>query len=286
MTAYRDIWYRSSDGLQLYARDYPCRGGPADATVLCMHGLTRNSADFADLARHLAARYRVISVDQRGRGRSDYDPVPANYTPLTYVQDMFRLLDELSVTEAILVGTSMGGLMSMLMAAMQPQRVRAMVLNDIGPELDPRGLERIKSYAGRLQPVNNWEEAVAQTRLIAGVAYPDFSDGQWQDMARKTFREQDGIPVLAYDPAISQPLADRDSGALPGELWELFAGLPPIPLLLIRGASSDILAPECVDRMREIRPDMRYAEVPRRGHAPTLDEDVSRAAIDDFLQRL
>ena len=159
MSNYTDVWYQSTDGLKLYARDYPCRaGGVAQkATILCMHGLTRNSADFAGLAEHLSERFHVLSVDQRGRGRSEYDSVTSNYTPIIYVQDMFTLLDHLGLGEVILVGTSMGGLMSMLMAAMQPGRVRAIVLNDIGPELDPRGLERIKSYVGKSRPVSNWE---------------------------------------------------------------------------------------------------------------------------------
>ena len=224
MDNYVDYSYESSDGLRLYARDYPCRatekGNPA--TVLCMHGLTRNSADFDGLAGHLCSDYRVLSVDQRGRGRSDYDSVVANYTPLTYVQDMFGLLDRLQVSEVILVGTSMGGLMSFIMAAMQPARVSAMVINDIGPEVDQRGLDRINSYVGKSKPVSNWAEAVAQVRSIAAVAFPDFTEEQWQDFARDVYREDNGIPVLAYDPAISQPMNDANAGAVPPDLWPVF----------------------------------------------------------------
>lgn len=288
MDNYSDYWYQSSDGLRLYARDYPCsatgKGNPS--TVLCMHGLTRNCADFAGLAGHLCSDYRVLSVDQRGRGRSDYDSVAANYTPLTYVQDMFGLLDRLQVSEVILVGTSMGGLMSFIMAAMQPARISAMVINDIGPEVDQRGLDRINSYVGKSKPVSNWAEAIAQVRSIAEVAFPDFTDEQWQDFARDVYREENGIPVLAYDPAISQPMSDANSGAVPPDLWPLFESIVKVPMLVIRGESSDILSRECIEQMRDRKRDLQVSEIPQRGHAPTLNEAASRTAIDRFLGAL
>jgi pimeloyl-ACP methyl ester carboxylesterase len=285
MDNYSDCWYQSSDGLRLYARDYHCRDldKPEPATVLCMHGLTRNSADFSDLADHLCERYRVIAVDQRGRGRSEYDSVVANYTPQTYVQDMFTLLDQVAVTEAILVGTSLGGLMSFLMAAMQPQRVLAMIINDIGPELDPRGLDRIKGYAGKTAPVRNWDEALAQTKAINEVAFPDFSDEQWLDFCHGVYREENGVPVSAYDPAIALPLADEESGALPPDLWPIFESSREIPMLVLRGADSDILSQGCVEDMRARRTQLEVAEIPHRGHAPTLAEAASMKAIDGFL---
>lgn len=288
MGNYEDFWYQSSDGLRLYARDYPCRDRAiqSPATVLCMHGLTRNSADFAGLADHLCGRYRVLSVDQRGRGRSEYDSVVANYTPLTYVQDMFTLLDQLDLAEVILVGTSLGGLMSFLMSAMQPQRIRAMIINDIGPEVDPRGLERIKSYVGKSTPVASWDDAVSRAKEIAAVAFPDFSDEQWLDFTRGIYREEDGVFTLDYDPAISQPLDDDDSAVVPPDLWGVFEAITSIPMLLIRGESSDILARSCVDRMRSRKADLQVAEIPHRGHAPTLTEPASIAAIDAFLGQL
>lgn len=288
MREYTDLWYRSNDGLRLYARDYPCRDKTAQqpATVLCMHGLTRNSADFSGLANHLSHRYRVLSVDQRGRGRSDYDSVMENYTPLTYVQDMFTLLDRMEIEKVILIGTSMGGLMSFLMSAIQPQRIRAMVINDIGPEIDPQGLARIKSYVGKSAPVTNWKEAVTQCREINSGAFPDFTDEQWQEFARGVYREVDGIPLLAYDPAISRAVDEGGSGAVPPDLWGVFESIAAIPMLLIRGEHSDILARACVDKMRARKPDLSYAEIPQRGHAPTLDEPPSRAAIDLFLRQL
>ena len=139
---------------------------------------------------------------------------------------------------------------------------------------------------GKSGPVNTWEQAVAQQKAINGIAFPDFTEQQWQDFARGLYREQDGQPVIAYDPAIAQPMADQDSGAVPPDLWPVFEAITTIPMLVIRGATSDILAPSCVDKMRELDPDLQVAEIPDRGHAPMLDEPTARSAIDDFLQSL
>ncbi|RLA44026.1 MAG: alpha/beta hydrolase [Gammaproteobacteria bacterium] len=288
MNNYDDLWYRSSDRLRLYARDYPCKNKeePDPSTILCMHGLTRNSADFSRLAEHLSANYRVISVDQRGRGKSDYDSVAANYTPVTYVQDMFALLDKLELQRVILIGTSMGGLMSLLMCAMQSERISAVVINDIGPEVDPVGLGRIKSYVGKALPVSNWADAIAQARELNTATFPDFSEQQWSDFTRALYKDNEGIPVLAYDPAIAQPLDDAESGAVPPDLWPVFAACEATPMLVIRGELSDILAIGCVDEMRARKEGLQYVEIPQRGHAPTLDEPASRAAIDTFLKGL
>ncbi len=285
MNSYEDIYYESSDGLNLYARDYPCTDAElvAPETILCMHGLTRNSADFANLAMHLCARYRVICVDQRGRGKSDYDKIVGNYTPLTYVQDMFSLLDKLEVEKVILIGTSMGGLMSFLMAAMQGPRIRAMVINDIGPEVDPVGLDRIKSYVGKGEAAATWAEAINQSRTLNGPAFPDFSDQQWSEFTHALYKDEHGTPVLAYDPAIAKPMADEESGAVPPDLWPVFDASAGIPTLVIRGELSDILSPLCVASMQARRKDLQFVEVPGRGHAPTLDELVCRSSIDQFL---
>ncbi|MEP5570109.1 MAG: alpha/beta hydrolase [Halioglobus sp.] len=285
MADYSDYYYDSEDGLRLYARDYACRDASQSqpATVLCMHGLTRNSADFADLALHLSAHYRVVSVDNRGRGRSEYDSNSARYTPTTYVQDMFTLLTKLDVDEVILCGTSMGGLMSFMMAAMQPSRIRAMIINDIGPVVAKEGLERLKGYVGKSSPVSSWQDAIAQAKATNSIAFPDFSDAEWEDFTRGIYREENGVPVLAYDPSIAQPMADQESTALSPDLWLLFEAITAVPMLLLRGVTSDILAAETVREMREKHPAMQFVEVPNRGHAPTLNEPVSRAAIDAFL---
>lgn len=284
MSEYRDVWYQSPDGLRLYARDYP---GPASSgllPVLCLHGLSRNSLDFAELASTLAAERRVIVAEQRGRGRSDYDSNPANYTPLTYADDMFHLLDTLSLNKVVLIGTSMGGLMSFIMANQQPARIVGMVINDIGPEIDPKGLARIQHYVGKVAPARTWDEAVARTREINGDAFPDYTEEDWLDFARALYVERDGVPVLAYDPAISQAMNDADSNAVPLDLWPLFETIVDIPMLVIRGELSDILAPDCVARMRDMDGDLQVAEVPRVGHAPTLMEPAALQAIHSFLK--
>ena len=278
MTGYRDHWYATRDGLRLYARDY-AHPSPR-ATVLCMHGLSRNSADFEDLCPVLARDCRVIAVDQRGRGRSQYDPHPANYQPGTYVQDMFELLSGLGIGEVIAVGTSMGGLMTMIMAALRPGLLRGAVLNDIGPVIEREGLERIKSYVGKVAPPTDWQDAVAIQRRINGAAFPDFADADWQRFVRRTFREGPaGLPVPAYDPAIAQAM---DSAA-PPDLWPAFEALGGVPTLVIRGELSDILSAACVAAMRERKPDLVSAEIPRRGHAPMLDEPESLTAIRGFF---
>jgi len=280
---FHDVWYDSSDGLHLYARDYP---GPEDSQllpVLCMHGLTRNSADFAWIAEHLSKTRRVISVDQRGRGRSAYDPNPANYTPVTYVQDMFALLDALGIERVILIGTSMGGFMSMLMANMQAARFPGIVINDIGPEIDPAGLARIKSYLGKGHTIRSWDDAVAQTREINESAFPNYTDAEWLRFTRGLYREVDGHPQLAHDPALAQPMLEEESGAIPPDLWPLFEAMVDIPMLVVRGVISDILARDCVARMQELSPGLVVAEIPERGHAPMLDEPEAVAAIEAFL---
>jgi len=283
---YRDHFYTSPDGLTLYARDYP---GPENSTllpVLCMHGLTRNSRDFAWIASHLAKTRRVISVDQRGRGRSDYDPTPANYTPQVYVGDMFKLLDELGIERMLVIGTSMGGLMAMVMANMQPQRFVGIVINDIGPELDPEGLDRIKSYVGGHREIRSWDDAVAATREINAVAFPKYTDDEWLNFARCLYHEEDGVPVLSHDTAIAQPMLDEESNAVPPDLWPLFEGMKDIPMLLVRGELTDLLAMECVERMQAISPGLVVAQIPDRGHAPMLDEPVAVEAIEQFLARV
>jgi pimeloyl-ACP methyl ester carboxylesterase len=281
VATYRECFYPSGDGLTLYARDYATAGAQAPV-VLCLHGLSRNSADFESLASRLAGRYRVLVPDQRGRGRSDYDPHSANYQPATYVRDMFTLLEHLGLGEVLVIGTSMGGLMGMMMAALAPARVAALVLNDIGPEVDPTGLARIKSYVGKTAPVGSWAEAVAQARALNAREFPDFDEDQWQRFTRALYRERDGVPELAYDPAIAAPIAAAESAAVPPDLWPLFEGLSQ-PVLVLRGAHSDILSPACAQDMARRGQRCQLVEVPRRGHAPTLEEAEAVAAIEAFL---
>ncbi|MCR8922883.1 alpha/beta hydrolase [Dasania sp. GY-MA-18] len=285
---YQAVWYQSNDGLKLYARDYVCQRSnqQAKATILCLHGLTRNSADFDFICSHLSKDYRLIAADQRGRGLSSYDPQAENYHPGIYVQDMLTLLNTLSIPKVILLGTSLGGLMSLMLSAMVPERITASILNDVGPELDASGLARIQEYVGKQTPVTNWQQAVVQARKINAKELPDLNASDWESFTRAIYRENEqGQPVLAYDPAIAQLMNANKTTAAPPDLWPLFELIAHKPLLLIRGQTSDILTLDCVHKMQSIKPTMEYCEVANRGHAPLLNEPQSLTAIEQFLQK-
>ena len=279
---YIDVYYQSDDGLPLYARDYP--GPIADAPViLCLPGLTRNSKDFADLANDFQHTHRVICPDQRGRGRSVRDTDASRYQPRQYVGDMLALLNVLRIPNVVVIGTSLGGLMALLMMASDPQRIQAAVLNDIGPEIDPRGVARIAAYVGKTAAANNWDEAVQQTIIINGSAFPDFTSHDWYAMARDLYVQNGNVPMLDYDPAIAQGLA---TGTATPNLWPLFDLVGAKPILVIRGEHSDILSLETLAAMSARLPQLVSLNVAGRGHAPTLNEPVARAAIFQFLAGL
>lgn len=289
MSDFHDIYYRGSDDINLYARDYPHNSTDENSrgTIVCMHGLTRNSADFDQLCKTLNKHYRLLAVDQRGRGLSAWDTNPDNYSPLVYVQDMFALLDYLELEKVLLIGTSMGGLIAMIMAAMQPGRIAGLVLNDVGPELDASGLNRIKNYAGRAAPVSDWAAAIAQTKTINAAQLPNLTDDEWDIFTHQLYREdQTGRPVLAYDPAIAIAISQADENAVPQDLWPVFEQIAAIPMLVLRGESSDILAPACVAKMQQLSPGLVYQSVPNRGHAPLLNEAESLSAIITFVNRV
>ena len=291
MANYDDVWYSSHDGLNLYARDYSkaLKNNKDAITLLCMHGITRNSADFEDICNELADRYRLIVVDQRGRGLSDYDPNPTNYNPLLYVQDMFLLLEKLKLSSVVLLGTSMGGTMAMIMAAMNPDKVQGLIINDIGPEIGKTGLERLKGYVGKSAPVSNWEEAAKQTALNNGIAFPEANDHDWLKFAKRLYKEDDnGYPVIAYDPNIAVPLIDYnekngEDSVLPN-LWPVYEEIIGKPILLIRGELSDILETECVLKMQQLKPNIEVLEIPNVGHAPLLSETEVEPHIVKFIE--
>ncbi len=277
-----DVFFRSEDNLRLYARDYP--GPEADSpTILCLPGLTRNSKDFAELADELREHYRVICPDQRGRGRSERDPDATHYHPQQYVADMRMLLDLLGIARAIVIGTSLGGLMAIVMMAIDAKRIRAAVLNDVGPEVDPLGIERIASYVGKTMPVADWRTAAEQTAHINGVAFPEYDAHDWLDMAQRLFVQEGATPVLDYDPAIAQGV---NSGTAAPNLWPLFDAVGATPILVIRGETSDILSAATLAEMMRRLPHIMVQLVPNRGHAPTLSEPTARMAISKFLATL
>jgi pimeloyl-ACP methyl ester carboxylesterase len=281
---YAEINWQSHDGLRLYARVYdaPVAGAP---TVLCLHGLTRNSRDFEDLAPHLQRLYRVIVPDLRGRGFSARDPRLQNYQPAIYVQDILVLMAAVDAPRVAVIGTSLGGMLAMMLSFSHAARIAGIILNDVGPEIDPVGIERIKQYAGKLAPVRTWSEAVAQTRTVYGDAWPDLAPDRWHALARRGYRENAaGMVEPDADPNIGVALRAAPAAAL--DLWPLWNALRNVPTLAIRGNRSDILSPATFARMKKENPDLQQLEVANRGHVPLLDEPECVAAMDAFLSRI
>jgi pimeloyl-ACP methyl ester carboxylesterase len=229
---------------------------------------------------------RVVAVDARGRGKSDIDPDAPRYRPDVYVGDVLRVLDTLQIARAVFLGTSMGGIMTMLAATMAPDRIGGAILNDIGSEIDPAGLKRIASYVGKAGPFASWEEMTSAVKAAQGIAFPEKNAEFWQTLARRVARQRsDGLAEYAYDPAIANAFSDAPSES-PPSMMPLFAALAAKPLLLVRGGLSDLLARETVDAMKQAKPDMDFVEVPNVGHAPTLEEPEAWNAIASFLDRV
>ncbi|WP_310467089.1 alpha/beta hydrolase [Sphingomonas sp.] len=283
MAAWRDRFWTSRDGLKLHYRDYD---GPADQPpLLCLHGLTRNSRDFAEFAERYAGQWRVIVPDFRGRGMSERDPHPVNYAPPLYAADVLKLLDQLGIADAVFVGTSLGGLVTMLIAASDEERVAAAILNDVGPELDEAGLERIETYVGKPVLFADWEAAAAAISAAQGVAHPGYGKADWLRFAQRVCREAaDGIE-FDYDMAIADNF--HLTRGLPAiDAWPYYRALGGRPLLIVRGALSDLLSAEVAQRMLGEIPGAELATVPNVGHAPELTEPAARAAIDRLLGKV
>jgi len=281
-----DHTWVSVDGLKLYARAY---GAPRvdKLPVICIPGLTRNSRDFEEVAPWIAERGRyVLAVDLRGRGKSDRDPDPRRYTPRIYARDVSALLGSVGAKKAVFVGTSLGGLVIMAIAAAPPSIIGAAVIHDTGPQIGKPGIARIRSYAGKRAAVNTWAEAAAYAKAINGVAFPDLPDEAWTNVARRLFKEEHGRPVLDYDPLIFQSPNLVAAWLAQPLLWSAFDRLSRSgPLLLVHGELTDILDAESIRRMRRRAPHMLTAVVPRVGHAPTLFELAAREALSAFVDR-
>ena len=278
--------WTSADGLSLYARDYAPASGPARLPVIAIHGLTRNSADFEVIAPLIAqSGRRVLAVDVRGRGRSDRAPDPMTYQPATYAQDVLALLNQTGIERAVFLGTSMGGLITMALAAIRSKVIAAAIVNDVGPEVAKEGLARIAAYSGQPVDTPTWADAAAYARKINAVALPHYGDADWMAFARRTFVEgPEGAPILNYDPDIAVPIRAAGAKALVPNLWPMFGRLTKArPVLLVRGQTSDLLSEKIAAKMRKRAPKMDYVEVPGVGHAPMLDEPEARAAIFPFL---
>ena len=278
-----DGHWTSRDGLKLHYRDY---AGPADRpVVLCLPGLTRNARDFERLALHLAGNWRVLSPEMRGRGDSAYARDSSTYNPFQYVDDVNHLLDDLGIARYVAIGTSLGGLMTMILAMNAPERIVGAALNDVGPVLEPAGLARIGGYVGQGRSFPTWMHAARALEENQAVAYPDYDIEDWLAMAKRlmVLSSNDRI-VFDYDMKIAEPLAKMDADAQ-ADLWPGIDGLAGKPALFVRGETSDILSPATLAEMQRRLPDAEVVTVARVGHAPTLDEPEAVAAIERLLTR-
>lgn len=276
--------WQSPDGLELYFRDYA--GDDSGKTpVVCLHGLTRNSRDFEGLAPHIAALgHRVIVPDMRGRGQSAYAEDSATYAVPTYIADVMALLEQEGIERYVSVGTSMGGLMTMLIAQFAPAKIAGAVINDIGPVVDPRGIDKIKTYLGKGGSFPTWMHAARSLEEVHGASHPTFDTNDWITMAKRSMTLcNNGRIAFDYDMKIADPFNEADDNAVPPDLWPGFEALAGKPLLLVRGGVSEILSEETLAEMQKRAPDADTVVVPKAGHAPTLDEPEVRSAIDALL---
>jgi pimeloyl-ACP methyl ester carboxylesterase len=279
---YEERYVETADGLSLYFRDY--RNASPRLPVLCLPGLTRNSRDFEALAASISTTRRVISPDLRGRGKSQYDPEWRNYHPGQYAADLWQLLDSLQVEAVVVVGTSLGGWMAMLLNHQRPGRIAGAVMNDIGPEADPGGIARIVATAGLLDVVGSLAEAIEQAKSVYSIAFPDWGAEQWQAYTESTYRAlDDGRFDLNFDRNIGHAAREGVSG-LDIDPWAMFDALAAVPTLLIHGVLSDILTAPIIEKMRQRKPDLQVVAVRERGHAPLLDEQEALDAITTFLE--
>ena len=283
MADYTDEYFTNTDGLKQHYRDYN-NAPDAAPTVLCMPGLTRNAKDFGFIADHLKDRCRLICVEQRGRGWSEWDPDPTRYAPNVYVEDMMALLQHLDVAEIITIGTSLGGLMTIMMNAVYPGVIKAAVINDIGPEIDPTGIARIKSYVGVGTPPATWPEAIEAVKFANRGVYPKFSEDDWEMVTHLLYEDKDGKPTAQYDPALRKNFDENDDQAAP-VLWPLFDLMHSIPMVVLRGGISDILSAETLARMAKEHPDLVPVTVPDMGHVPLMREPEVQSAIDTLVGR-
>ena len=284
MAAWSDGYWWSNDGLRLHYRDFA--GPEGKPPIICIPGLTRNARDFEGVAGRLAGEWRVICVELRGRGESAYAKDAMTYVPLTYLQDMEALIRELALQRFILFGTSLGGLITMLLAAAGQARIAGAMINDIGPDLENRGLERIRGYVGRSQSWPTWLHAARYFAEAQRDVFPAWELDQWLVFAKRLCKlNSNGRIVFDYDMRIAEPFK-LPGGATGFDLWGAFAGLKNVDSLVVRGALSDLLSAETVERMKAENPAMESVTVPNVGHAPTLEEPEAVEAIDQLLARI
>jgi pimeloyl-ACP methyl ester carboxylesterase len=284
---YRDLYFTTRDGLRLYARHYLAQGpGYGRRPVVCLPGLTRNGRDFhafaLALAGHADAPRDVYTLDYRGRGLSEWDKDWKNYAVPVEALDAIDFMTFAGLTDAAIVGTSRGGLIAMVLAAMQPRLVGVCVMNDIGPVIDRKGLTRIAAYVGRMPLPRSWKEATTIVADMSRKAFPSVAESEWEAVARQWFNEKNGRPAPGYDSKLANAMSVLDKPAPP--LWPQFEALHGAPLLVVRGDKSDILSAETVDEMMRRHPACTSYTVKGQGHAPLLRDATSIAAVRDFLE--
>ncbi len=285
MAEYEDRSWTSRDGLRLHFRDYP--GDAAKPPILCLPGLTRNARDFEDVAARLAGAWRVICPEMRGRGDSDYARDPATYQPLQYLEDVEALLEQEGITRFVALGTSLGGLLTILLAAKDNSRIAAALINDIGPQVEEAGLNRIRSNVGQGRSFETWMHAARSLQEVQGQIYPHFEVADWLRFAKRVMAVGSGGRIaFDYDMKIAEPLHSPEGATPQVDLWPFYQMLAARPLLILRGETSDILSAETAERMAREAPGAELVTIAGIGHAPTLDEPESVAAIDRLLQRV
>ncbi len=283
---YEDGWWLTTDGLKLHYRDYP-GGADGRPPIICIPGLTRNARDFEGVAERLSPEWRVICVDLRGRGESPQSPDSASYSPPTYVLDIGALYVALGIPRAVILGTSLGGLIAMAMALTTPERLAGVLLNDIGPVIASDGLARIKGYVGKSASWPTWLHAARGIAEGERDVFPRYAIEDWLEVAKRRCRlTSAGRVVLDYDMRIGEPIREAPADAPAPDLWPAFSALRGRPIALLRGARSDLLTQACADEMASRLTSLELTVVPDVGHAPSLEEPESAAAIDRLLERV
>jgi len=288
--AYEHRRWTGADGLSLHYRDYPARpgAGAQRPPILCIPGLTRNARDFEPVAEAFAGEWRILCVDLRGRGDSDYARDPASYTPAHYMADLALLFEEAELGRVVGIGTSLGGMVAMLLAAQSPDRFAALALNDIGPQVEEEGLARIREYVGQGRSFPTWMHAARALQEQAGAAHPDFTLADWLRLSKRLMCiAESGRIAFDYDMKIAEPFArPPDAGGPSLDLWPAFRALAGRPVLALRGELSDILSAQTLARMERELPGLDAVTVPRTGHAPTLEEPAAREALARLLAQV
>lgn len=284
MAAYENRYWSSADGVRLHARDYP--GEQHAPPLLCLPGRTRNARDYEALAIRLEGRRRVIAMNLRGRGESGHAKDPTTYTTTTYVEDVRAGLETLGVEQVVTVGTSLGGVVAMLLAHAAPGLVVAALLNDIGPEVEAAGIGRIRGAVGRAGSYPTWMHAARAVGETYAEVYPDWRIEEWLAMAKRLYRlTGTGRVVLDYDQRIAEPFRGESRTESAGLLWEALAALRTVPVLVVRGERSDVLSAAVAGRMIATLDRAELVTVPGVGHSPTLGEPAAVAGLEQLLAR-